>query len=169
MCHWVEETPVMPEREFPACWEGKTWSQIWVDLNKIMTCNTSCISQLVEYDSYTLHVYAFNKNGAILFCYLFISLSTVSHILLHVFICTPSLWQSHYIPSCECVTSYSTGRSKYFLTQSASKTQMSKGLEEGRVFILLLPSGSLWWLLRSWLLRAWCPGMTGSSWRIWHQ
>lgn len=43
-------------------------------------------------------------------------------------------------------------------------TQISKGLKEGRVFILLLPSGALQWLLRSWLFRSRCPGMTGSSW-----
>lgn len=53
-----------------------------------MTCDTSCVSKLVECDSYMMHVYAFNKNGAILFCYLFISLSTMSHILPLVFICT---------------------------------------------------------------------------------
>lgn len=43
-----------------------------------MTCDTCCISELVEYDSYMLHVYAFNRNGAILFCHLVIPLSTGS-------------------------------------------------------------------------------------------
>lgn len=102
------------------------------------------------------------RNGAILFCYLCVSLGTVSHkssisIPMH----SAFFERSHHIPSYECTNTDSTSPSKYFLTQFLTKTLHSKSLEEGRVFILLMPSGALRWLLRSLFWGSWCLSMIG--------
>lgn len=102
------------------------------------------------------------RNGAILFCYLYVSLSTVSNkSCISVPMHSAFFEWSHHIPSYECTNIDSTSPSKYFLTQFLTKTLLSKSLEEGRVFILLMPSGARRWFLRSLFLGSWCLSMIG--------